>query len=177
MEKYEFPEHFKMGCSVVHPSVFVADGVRIIGNVTVEEHSSIWYNAVLRGDINSISIGKYTNLQDGVIVHLENDRGCVVGNFVTVGHGAILHGCVVADAVLIGMGAIVLNGAKIGTGSIVGAGAVVTENMDVPPYSLVVGVPARCVKLLPQETAQTNVAWAKKYARLAAAHQNSSSES
>ncbi|NBV41188.1 gamma carbonic anhydrase family protein [bacterium] len=159
-----------MGQPELGADVFIAPGAHVIGNVRLGRNASVWYNAVLRGDINSISIGDGTNLQDGVIVHLENDIGCLVGDDVTVGHGAILHGCTVEDAVVVGMGAIILNGAVIGTGSIIGAGAVVREHQIIPPLSMVVGVPGKIVKTLEKETINKNKAWAKKYVKLAACH-------
>ncbi|HWB60372.1 MAG TPA: gamma carbonic anhydrase family protein, partial [Chthoniobacteraceae bacterium] len=110
----------------IHPSVFVAQGAVIIGDVTMEEGSSVWYNSVLRADINSIRIGPRSNIQDGSVIHLADDYGVTVGELVTVGHKAIIHACTVADEVLIGMGAIVLDGAEIGARSIIGAGSLVT---------------------------------------------------
>ncbi len=154
----------------ISPTAFIATGARIIGDVTLGEESSVWYNAVLRGDINRIVIGRRTNIQDGCILHLENEHPCIVGDDVTVGHGAILHGCIIEDGVLIGMGATVLSGAVIQKGSIVGAGAVVTEGLFVPPFSLVVGVPAKIVKSVPESTYDTNLAWAQKYVLLSAEH-------
>lgn len=177
MAKTDFPNLFDMGVPAIDRSVFVAAGARLVGNITIGEDSSVWYNAVLRADINQISIGRASNIQDGAIMHLENDLGCHVGNHVTVGHGAILHGCTVEDAVVIGMGAIVLNGAVIGSGSIIGAGAVIKEGALIPPCSLVVGIPGKIVRLLPDDTISKNIAWALKYVRLAQEHQKISSES
>jgi len=177
MAKSDFPDAFEMGIPQIDSTVFIATGARIVGNVTIGPDSSIWYNAVLRADINRITIGHASNIQDGAIMHLENELGCHVGDHVTVGHGAILHGCTIEDAVVVGMGAIVLNGATVGTGSIIGAGAVVKEGAQIPPYSLVVGVPGKIVKELPPSTVEQNQAWALKYVRLAQAHQNTSSES
>jgi carbonic anhydrase/acetyltransferase-like protein (isoleucine patch superfamily) len=177
MSKSDFPTGFKLETPVLDPSVFVASGARLIGNITIGKDSSVWYNSVLRGDINRILIGASSNIQDGVIVHLENELGCSVGNYVTVGHGAILHGCAIEDAVVVGMGAVVLNGAVIGTGSIVGAGAVIKEGAQIPPFSLVVGVPGKIVRTLPLDTVDKNIAWAIKYVRLAQEHQKMSSES
>jgi gamma-carbonic anhydrase len=177
MAKTDFPGEFKLESPVLDPSVFVASGARLIGNITIGELSSVWYNAVLRADINRIVIGVSSNIQDGAILHLENELGCYVGNHVTVGHGAILHGCTIDDAVVVGMGAIVLNGAVIGTGSIIGAGAVIKEVAQIPPYSLVVGIPGKIVRTLPLDTVAQNIAWAIKYVRLAQEHQKTSSES
>jgi len=170
MKKFELRDDVRIGSPSIDATVFVARGAHIIGDVVIGEGASVWYNCVLRGDINRISIGKRSNIQDGTVIHLENDLGCSVGDDVTVGHRAILHGCTIEDGALIGMGAIVLNGAVIGKGAIVGAGAVVKEGMQVPPCTLVVGVPAKIVKSLPASTYETNVQWAEKYVRLAKIH-------
>ncbi len=156
----------------IHQSCFIADGAKIIGNVTLKKNASIWYNAVLRGDINKIVIGENTNIQDGCILHLENDRACIVGNNVTVGHKAILHGCTIEDNCLIGMGAIILNGAYIKKGSIIGAGAIITENTIVEEHSLMVGIPGKKIKSTPENTQKTNIEWAKKYVKLSSIHKN-----
>jgi carbonic anhydrase/acetyltransferase-like protein (isoleucine patch superfamily) len=123
--------------------VHVASNAVVVGDVTLADDVSVWYNVVLRGDIHQVSIGARSNLQDGVIVHVEHDLyPTIVGEDVTVGHGAILHGCTIGRGCLIGMGALILNNAEIGDESIVAAGAVVREGFKVPPRSLVVGVPA-----------------------------------
>lgn len=165
-EKYDFPIQFKLKTPTIHPSVFTAEGARIIGDVIIKEDASIWFNAVLRGDINNITIGERTNIQDGVIVHLENDRACTVGNDVTVGHGAILHGCTIEDGCLIGMGSTILNGAVIKKGAIIGANALVKENQIVPEGTLWVGMPAKQSRELGKESYATNVKWALKYVQL-----------
>lgn len=125
---------------------FVAEGAKIIGKVIMKEYSSVWFNSVVRGDVNSIYIGKYSNIQDNSVLHVADDYFLEIGDYVTVGHGCILHGCVIRDKCLIGMGATILNGAEIGEGSIVAAGAVVKENFKVPKNSLVAGVPAKIIK-------------------------------
>lgn len=129
----------------VAASAFVDGAAQVIGNVVIGEESSVWMNAVVRGDVNHIRIGGRTNLQDGTIVHVmhEPSHPTVVGGEVTVGHGAILHGCTVEDRCLIGMGAIVLNGVRVGHGSIVAAGTLLPEGFEVPPRSLVMGSPGR----------------------------------
>lgn len=173
MKKYDMPESLYLDHTPdIAQAAFVAPGARLVGNVVLKRDASVWYNAVLRADINYIEIGERTNLQDGVIVHLENDRPCVVGNDVTVGHGAILHGCVLEDGCLIGMGAIVLNGAVVKRGAVVGAGAVVRENMVVEAHQLVVGIPAKPVKALPSTSYDDHVKWAAKYVALAKRHKN-----
>jgi carbonic anhydrase/acetyltransferase-like protein (isoleucine patch superfamily) len=127
----------------IHPSVYIAQGAMIIGDVTIGEESSVWFNAVLRGDLDQIRIGARTNIQDGTIVHLDNGYPCIIGDDVTVGHGCIVHGCTVGDGAMLGMGAIVLTGAKIGERAIVGAGALVREGQEIPPETVAVGIPAK----------------------------------
>jgi len=123
--------------------VFGAESALVLGDVTLEDDVSLWYNVVVRGDIHWVRIGARSNLQDGVIVHVENGQWpTVLGEEVSVGHGAILHGCTIGPRCLIGMGAVVMNGAEIGEGSIVAAGAIVREGFAAPPRSLVAGVPA-----------------------------------
>jgi carbonic anhydrase/acetyltransferase-like protein (isoleucine patch superfamily) len=117
-----------------------------MGDVTIGAESSVWYGAVLRGDMAPIVIGSQTNLQDGTIVHVDDDAPCRVGSRVGVGHRVILHGCTVEDDCLIGMGSVLLNMVHVGAGSVVAAGAVLPEGMQVPPRSLVMGVPARVVR-------------------------------
>jgi carbonic anhydrase/acetyltransferase-like protein (isoleucine patch superfamily) len=117
-----------------------------MGDVTIGAESSVWYGAVLRGDMAPIVIGSQTNLQDGTIVHVDDDAPCRVGSRVGVGHRVILHGCTVEDDCLIGMGSVLLNMVHLGAGSVVAAGAVLPEGMQVPPRSLVMGVPARVVR-------------------------------
>ncbi len=136
----------------IHPSAFVAPGAVVRGEVHLAENSSVFYNAVLRGDRAPISIGEGTNIQDNCVVHVEYDLPVTVGKNVTVGHGAILHGCTVGDETLIGMGAIVLNGAQIGKGCLIGAGALVTQNAVIPDGCMAVGSPARVKRpLTPEE--------------------------
>jgi carbonic anhydrase/acetyltransferase-like protein (isoleucine patch superfamily) len=147
----------------IHPTAFVAPGADIIGDVTLAEESSVWYQTVLRGDINRIVIGPRSNVQDGAVVHLADDFGTYVGEFVTVGHKAILHACTIADEVLIGMGAIILDGAEIGARSIIGAGALITGGKKIPPGSLVLGSPAKVVRTLSLEEQAGIRAWADKY--------------
>ncbi len=151
-------------------SAFAAPGSTIIGDVSLGEKSSVWYQSVLRADIESIRIGEGSNLQDGVIVHLASDLGTEVGNYVTVGHRALLHACHIEDEVLIGMGAIIMDGARIGARSIVAAGSIVTKGTIVPPGSLVMGSPARIIRELPLDEQKSIRGWAEKYVRVAAEH-------
>lgn len=135
----------------LHPSAFVASGARVIGAVSLAEGSSVWYNAVLRADGDSITIGAGSNLQDNVAVHVDRGSPVVIGDDVSVGHNAVVHGCTIGDGSLIGMGAVVLNGAVIGAGCLVAAGAVVLEGTVVPAGSLVAGVPAKVRRELTAE--------------------------
>ncbi|HOT28404.1 MAG TPA: gamma carbonic anhydrase family protein [Candidatus Ozemobacteraceae bacterium] len=156
----------------VHESAFVAETAAVIGDVEIGAGSSIWYGVVLRGDINSIRIGADTNIQDNAIVHVDDrrrggdDGGTVIGDRVTVGHGAIIHACRIGDNCLIGMGAVVLSRAKIGENCIVAAGAVVKEGMVVPPNSLVAGMPAVVKATLTPEKIAGLAAHAVRYAEL-----------
>jgi len=170
MQKTDFPESTLKIKPMIHESVFIASGAQVMGDVQIGKGSSVWYNAVIRGDINSIQIGELSNIQDGCVLHVENDRACVVGNHVTVGHKAILHGCTIEDYCLIGMGAIILNGAVLKKGCIIGAGAVVRENEIVESGTLWVGVPAKQVKSGLENVVETNKRWAEKYAKLAEVH-------
>lgn len=149
----------------IHPSAFVAASADVIGRVTLHEETSIWHHVTLRGDINEIVIGRGSNIQDNTVIHLADNYGCHVGEFVTVGHSAILHACTVKDEVLVGMGAIILDGAVIGERSIIGAGALVTGGTIIPPGSLVLGSPGKVVKTLPAEEQEKILYWAEKYVR------------
>jgi len=161
---------FLDGVPTIHPTAFVAPSANLIGDVTLGEESSVWYQAVLRGDINRIVIGPRSNVQDGALVHLADDYGTVVGELVTVGHKAILHACTIGDEVLVGMGAIVLDGAVIGARSIIGAGALVTGGKEIPPGSLVLGSPAKVVRALSLEEQAGIKVWAEKYVALSRAY-------
>lgn len=133
---------------------WVAPGAQVIGNVVLEEDTSVWFNAVLRGDNETITIGKGTNVQDNSVLHTDIGSPLTLGPYNTIGHNVVLHGCVTGEGVLIGMGATVLNGAKIGAHSIVGAGALVTEGKEFPECSLIVGSPAKVVRTLTPEQAE-----------------------
>ncbi len=132
-------------------SCWIAPDARLTGKVTLGERVSVWFNAVIRGDLEEIRIGEESNVQDGCILHVDHDFPLHVGARVIVGHGAILHGCSVEDDVLIGMGSTVLNGAQVGRGSVVAAGALVRAGMIIPPFSLVAGLPAVIKRALPEE--------------------------
>ena len=128
---------------LVDPSVYIAPGAVVLGDVTIGANSSIWFQAVLRGDTAPIQIGERTNIQDGCILHADPGYPCMIGSEVSLGHGAIVHGATVGDEVLIGMRAVVMNGAQIGRGSLVAVGAVVLEGTVIPPGSVVMGMPGK----------------------------------
>lgn len=135
----------------VHRSAYVAPGAKLIGDVELKEDATVWFNAVLRGDEENITVGKGSNIQDGCIVHTDPGYPVKVGNNVTVGHNVTLHGCTVEDGALIGMGATVLNGAVIGEGALVAAGALVPEGKKIEPGMLAAGVPAKTLRKLSRE--------------------------
>lgn len=147
----------------IAPSAFVVPNATVVGDVSLGENASVWYGAVLRGDINRIIIGGQSNVQDNAVVHLSDDYAAIVGERVTIGHSAIVHACTIDNEVLVGMGSIILDGAEIGARCIIGANALVTTGMKVPPGSLVLGSPARVVRPLSSDE-QTKISyWALKY--------------
>jgi gamma-carbonic anhydrase len=148
--------------------VYIAPGAVVLGDVTVGDYSSVWCNAVLRGDINRIVVGHHSNIQDNAVLHLADRFGCVVGNYVTVGHLAMVHACTVGDEVLVGMGAIILDGVVVGPQSIIGARALVTQGMQIPPGSLVLGAPGKVVRELTLEERSGLKVMAEKYVKVAA---------
>ena len=152
--------------------VFIAEGACVIGNVTIGPGSSVWYNTVIRGDIAPVVIGKNTNIQDNSTIHVDRGRPAVIGDNVSVGHGAVVHGCTVEDGALIAIHATVLSGAVIGAGSIVGAGAVVGEGKTIPPGSLALGVPARVLRQVTAEDAERTARTVRSYAALAQEHKS-----
>ena len=135
----------------IHSSAFIADSADLIGAVHVGKDASVWYQVVVRADDEPVTIGEGTNVQDGSVLHIDSGMPTVLGKGVTVGHRAIVHGAVVDDHVLVSMGAVILSGARIGEHSIIGAGALVLENVEVPPRSLVVGVPGRVIRAVTDE--------------------------
>lgn len=155
-------------------AAFVADTATIMGQITLQEGCSIWYGAVLRGDVESIDVGAYSNVQDGAILHGDPGLPTVIEDYVTVGHRAVIHSAYIERGCLIGIGAIVLDGVRVGTGSIVGAGAVVTK--DVPPRSLVMGVPGKVVRDVSEQQALELLEHAQKYHQLALAHAGHSND-
>lgn len=151
-------------------SVFLASGSKIIGEVIIKAQSSIWYNAVLRGDLNRIVIGEKTNIQDNCTLHVDTEAPLLIGENVTIGHGAIVHGCEIKDNCLIGMGAKILNNAFVGRNSFIGAGAVVTPGTEIPENSMVMGVPGKVVRKLRAEEKNYIQHSAERYFKLAGKH-------
>ena len=151
-------------------AAFVATNATVLGDVVLGPLSSVFYGAVLRGDINEIRVGEGTNIQDNAVVHLADGLGAHIGDWCTVGHGAIVHACEIGDECLIGMGSTILDGARIGAQSIVGANALVPQRFRCPPGSLVYGSPARVVRKLTGKERRGLRAWAEKYVAVARAH-------
>ena len=170
MENTDLPHNVLCSNPTIDETAFIAKGAQVMGDVSISENASIWYNSVLRGDVNYISVGNNTNIQDGSIVHVTNDHPCVIGADVTIGHNANVHGCIIEDGCLIGIGAIILTGAHIKRGSIVGAGSVVLENTTVEENSLVVGIPSKKVRDLDESVYEEHLKWAQKYVQLAKIH-------
>ncbi len=143
--------------------VYIAKTAVVLGDVRLGDYASVWYNATVRGDINYIQIGHHSNIQDNAVLHLADEFPCIIGNYVTVGHSAIVHACTVGNEVLIGMGATILDGAVVGDQCLIGANALVTQGAKIPAGSLVLGSPAKVVKALnPEERARLKY-WADKY--------------
>jgi carbonic anhydrase/acetyltransferase-like protein (isoleucine patch superfamily) len=159
---------FKGTSPRVHPTAFVAPTAVLIGDVTVHEHASVWFGTVLRGDMDRIEIGARSNVQDNTTIHTDEHEPTIVGEDVTIGHGALVHSSVIENNVLIGQASVLVGGCVIGTGSIVGAGAVVREKMVVPPRSLVVGVPATVVREARPDDERWTVQAAAHYVELGA---------
>jgi len=151
-------------------ALFVAANATVIGDVGLGPLSSVFYGAVLRGDIQEIRVGEGTNIQDNAIVHLADDYGATIGAWCTIGHAAIVHACIVEDECLIGMGATVLDGSRIGARSIVGANSLVPQHFTCPPGSMVYGSPARVIRPLTEAEQATLRPWAEKYVVVARAH-------
>ncbi|MGB9602340.1 MAG: gamma carbonic anhydrase family protein [Verrucomicrobiia bacterium] len=147
----------------VGKNVYISKGAFVVGDVTLGDYSSVWYNAVLRADINKIVVGHHSNIQDNAVVHLAEDLPCIIGNWVTVGHSAVVHACIIGDECLIGINATILDGAEVGAQSIVGANALVPSGMRIPPGSLVVGCPAKIKRSLSDEERKKLKSWAEHY--------------
>jgi len=156
----------------IHPTAFIAPTAAVMGDVTVGGNASLWYHTVVRGDMAPIIIGSDSNIQDGTIVHVDEEVPCTVGQRVAVGHRVILHGCTVADDCLIGMGSVLLNGVTVGAGSVIAAGAVIPEGMQIPPKSLVMGVPGRIIRAVDPALAERVKATWSHYVEEARAHRS-----
>jgi len=170
MDIHERLAHHLAKTPDVAKAFFIAANATVIGDVTLGAKTSVWYGAVLRGDINSIEIGEGSNIQDLAVVHLADDLGVKIGRYCTIGHSAIIHACEVGDECLIGMGATILDGAKIGDRCIVGANALVTQRFVAPPGSMILGSPAKVVRPLTDTEKNGLRPWAEKYIPTATAH-------
>ena len=153
---------------VLGEGVYIARGAVVLGDVTMGAYSSVWYNAVVRGDINRIVIGHHTNIQDNAVLHLADELPCVLGDWVTVGHSAVVHACTIGSECLIGMGAVVLDGASVGNQCLIGAQALVPPGMEIPDGSMVLGAPAKVVRTLSDRERGNLRHWAEKYVHNAA---------
>ena len=157
---------------MIDPTVFIAPGAKVLGDVTIGRDSSIWYNSVVRGDLAPVYIGEQTNIQDLSVVHVDEGVPCRIGHRIGVGHRSILHGCTVEDDCLVGMGSVLLNGVVVGAGSVIGAGSLLTEGMEVPPGSVVMGAPARIVRAVDEVLRKrTRITW-EHYIDQARSHQS-----
>jgi carbonic anhydrase/acetyltransferase-like protein (isoleucine patch superfamily) len=162
--------YFACSPPTVAENCYVAPSASLIGDVTLCEHSSVWFQSVLRADLNSIRVGPGSNIQDGAVIHVSDDFPTIIGARVTVGHSAVLHACTVGDEVLIGMNSVVLDGAEVGPRSIIGANALVTAGTKVPPGSLFLGSPGRVIRTLTPEEQEGLATWAERYITLAKAY-------
>ena len=155
-------------------NVYVAEGAIIRGDVTLNDDANVWYNAVIRADREPVVIGRSSNVQDNCVIHVESGACVTIGENVTIGHNAVIHGCTIGDNTLIGMGAVVMNHAVIGKNCIIGACALVTQGTVIPDNSLVMGIPATFVRMLKPEEIQSNIDNARKYLAEAEEYKNAS---
>jgi carbonic anhydrase/acetyltransferase-like protein (isoleucine patch superfamily) len=165
MEHFEVPNNVR-----IHDTAFIAPNATLVGNVTVGPHASVWFNAVVRAELDTVTIGERSNVQDGAVIHVDEGHPVVVGANVTIGHRAVVHGATVDDNCIVGIGAILLNGCHIGANSIVGAGALVPEGKEYPPNSLLIGVPARVARTLTPEQVARIAEGADHYVMFGAAY-------
>jgi carbonic anhydrase/acetyltransferase-like protein (isoleucine patch superfamily) len=154
-------------CPTIHSTAWVVPGATVIGDVILEEESSVWYGAVLRGDINRIVIGPRSNIQDNAVVHVDTDYPTTMGELVTVGHTAIVHACTIDNEVLVGMGSVILDDVEVGARSVIGANALVTIGTKIPPGSLVLGSPAKIRRQLSLDEQKDIARWAWSYVETA----------
>lgn len=150
----------------IDESTYISESVDIIGDVTIEENANIWFGTRLRGDMNKIVVGKNTNIQENTVVHVDKNCPCLIGKYVTIGHGAIIHGCEICDNVLVGMGSIILNNAKIGKNTIIGAGSLITQGKVFPEGVLILGNPAKVVRELSEAEIESIKNSANNYVNL-----------
>lgn len=155
---------------VIDDTVFIAPGAIVVGRVEIGPHVSIWYNSVVRGDVDIVKIGAYTNIQDGSILHQDGGSPCIVGERVTVGHRVLLHGCNVGDGAFIGMGATVLSGARVGSGAVVGAGSLVLQDQEIPSGMLALGSPAKVLRPLKEGELEKFQGAVARYIKMAELH-------
>lgn len=156
----------------VHPTAFVARSAMLVGDVTIGQNSSVWFSAVIRGDLASVTIGDNCSVQDGAVIHVDADAPTVVGDRVTIGHGAVVHGCEIGDNVLIGIRAVVLSGAHIAANCVIGACALITEGMHIPANSVVVGTPGKVIKTVtPEHEGHLRYMW-EEYVALSRAYKD-----
>ena len=163
---------FKNKSPLIDSTALVVENATVIGEVYIGKYSSVWFSAVLRGDIESISVGDYTSIQDGSVIHVAENLPTRIGNYVTIGHGAILEGCTVEDFALIGIGATILNEVIIGKNSIIAAGTVVTPRTIIPAYSMVMGIPGKVVRKINEDEASHLKEHAEGYVRLMKEYKN-----
>ena len=161
-------EKYLIQTPTIAEGVYIAKSAVVLGAVTLGKQSSVWYNAVLRGDIHEIVVGRGSNIQDNAVLHLADDFGCYIGNYVTVGHSAVVHACRVGHETLVGMGSTILDGAVVGSQCIVGANALVKQGQEIPDGSMAVGNPARVIRTLTAEERAGLKGWATKYVSNAA---------
>lgn len=144
-------KEFKGMNPIIHNTCYISESVDIIGNVVIKENANIWFGTRIRGDMNSIIIGENTNIQENSVIHVDSHCGTYIGNNVTIGHGAIIHGCTINDNVLVGMGSIILNEAIIGKNTIIGAGSLIPQGKEIPEGVLCLGSPAKVIRKLTEE--------------------------
>lgn len=144
-------KNFKGNSPKINSKAYIAENATIIGNVNIEEDASIWFGAVLRGDVEHITVGKRSNVQDNSVIHVDKGSSVVIGNDVTIGHSAIIHGCHIGNNTLIGMGSVILNGAKIGSNTLIGAKTLITQNKEIPDGVLVLGNPGKVIRELTED--------------------------
>lgn len=170
MKVYNFGQHFPN----IHSSVYISDNARVIGNVEIGQDSSVWFGAVVRGDVCFVKIGKCSNIQDNAVIHVNHNVPTIIGDYVTIGHGAIVHAATISDYVIVGMGAILLDNVKVGRNVIIGAGALITPRTEIPDGVLVLGSPAKIIRELSQEEIEKIKRNAMEYVELARLMKNPS---